>query len=691
MNERATVTAPHDPWARLLVALDTYAPLVLLGALTGVVAFMYLHVFAGEPCGDDNSFHYAEIARIAHAVRAGDLDGWNPGGNAGFASGYYYQVVAQAFPALVSAITGISPLTAFQLGIFVPLVVAPALAYRALRVAGGTSWQALGAAVALPFAMGSLRWGHGADGTFVVGLYTQLWAFAAFPLAFAHAARYVDEGRDLPSALAWGLFCGLAHPFAGIALGVAVVAGVPWTLSRDNRWRIPLRLIVLGLLLVLGSACGWLPVIIDYDGFGGFPHRVSDEVGPGFLELGKLLVTGDILDHGRLPVLTALLPVALVFGRARWMPRWWAAAIAYALLLGFGPLLGKVGPDDLVPAVRFWGALQIVLAMLVGGGVVAAVERTWRLHLGEPWRPMISAAAGTICAIVALVLIGLSVEVQRARVHVADDYPKIQRRDLDPVLAKLRELPPGRTQVRAGAENHWAIMLPYILTDHAPFLVMGGAALQSSASYVYTWELRDRDPKRAAWIFDAPYVITRADRAGEITGAEVVTTTPGYTLLRFPAPGLVSPVQVTGTLPAGRTAARAEGVKWLWSEQPLAEQVLAHAGSGGAGAPPHGRVITVRRNGSQIAADVAVDRTAATPTTFLVRETWHPRWRATVDGQAVAIRRVTPEFMAVDVPPGVHAIALHFDRPWWSLALWLLWPALPLVTWLLARRRAASA
>ena len=28
-----------------------------------------------------------------------------------------------------------------------------------------------------------------------------------------------------------------------------------------------------------GAACAWLPVLVDYEAFGGFPHRVVDEVG----------------------------------------------------------------------------------------------------------------------------------------------------------------------------------------------------------------------------------------------------------------------------------------------------------------------------------------------------------------------------------------------------------------------------
>jgi hypothetical protein len=75
--------------------------------------------------------------------------------------------------------------------------------------------------------------------------------------------------------------------------------------------------------------------------------------------------------------------------------------------------------------------------------------------------------------------------------------------------------------------------------------------------------------------------------------------------------------------------------------------------------------------------------TARAPTTFLVRESWHPRWVATLDGAPAPIRRVSPDMMAVDVGAGDHALVLRFVRPLWVWALWLLWPLAAVLGWLL--------
>ena len=66
---------------------------------------------------------------------------------------------------------------------------------------------------------------------------------------------------------------------------------------------------------------------------------------------------------------------------------------------------------------------------------------------------------------------------------------------------------------------------------------------------------------------------------------------------------------------------------------------------------------------------------------FVIRESWHPRWTATLDGEPARIRRVTPDYMAIDVPAGEHTFQLDFDRPKWIWFLWVLWPWLAISGW----------
>jgi uncharacterized membrane protein YfhO len=85
--------------------------------------------------------------------------------------------------------------------------------------------------------------------------------------------------------------------------------------------------------------------------------------------------------------------------------------------------------------------------------------------------------------------------------------------------------------------------------------------------------------------------------------------------------------------------------------------------------------------------DIVAEVDATAPTTFMARESWHPRWHAYLDGAEVPLRRVTPDFFAVDAPAGQHRIAFRFQRPWWAHAAWLAWPVVPLAAWGATRRR----
>ena len=131
---------------------------------------------------------------------------------------------------------------------------------------------------------------------------------------------------------------------------------------------------------------------------------------------------------------------------------------------------------------------------------------------------------------------------------------------------------------------------------------------------------------------------------------------------------------------------------WLKSDMPLKSQIMAYVGSGTAGPPPQGKTLRAWRQDSPgDDADIVAEVEATAPTTFWVHESWHPRWHAFVDGDEVPVRRVTPDFPAVDVPAGKHTIELRFQRPMWLILSWLAWPGAALAAWLVLRSLARRA
>jgi hypothetical protein len=269
---------------------------------------------------------------------------------------------------------------------------------------------------------------------------------------------------------------------------------------------------------------------------------------------------------------------------------------------------------------------------------------------------------------------------------VLADYEASHGDELLEITRLLQREPPGRKQVGSGAENHWWNLLSYEYGRRPSLLMMGGGGLQASPNYDFLWTVKDF--AKNAWVYDAPILVFENKNAGTMPSGDNILETKQYQARRLIAPGLVSPVQITGTLPPGRKPAHTAAIEWFKSEAPRKDQLLAYDGSGGPGEPPHGTTLHASRQDSpgdlpDIVAEV--DVTAAT--TFVARESWHPRWHAYLDGVEVPVRRVTPDFPAVDVGPGHHAIAFRFLRPWWAHASWLAWPLVPLLAWLVTRRR----
>ncbi len=880
---------PRDSWAVAADWLSEHGALIVLAHVTIVVAIIHGPVFNGPPIGDDLTFHMAESRRIADCLRVGDFDFWNPSANAGYASAYYYQVIPQLVSAVPAAIFG-HLLFWFQLSVFVPLVLAPLAAYKGMRLIGATPWQAVIAAFVVAFINGESRWGTGNAGTFRVGLYTQTWALAAFPLALGYGVRWLDDAKQLAPALAWGAFVGLCHPFAGIAVGLALASGwfagfvmgqarqlylpaplavIPWAICRvfgktdvtlgrwikdhvspvvngtfliyagggllglgvvmsrgliaalpglgfhttatlifgaglvlggvalivflreyDVPWRDPEvrarvfqfhRLVILGAALIIATVPGWITLLVDYSGFGGFPHRVNDEIGPGFkgLLFGRTnpnfvgYFTGGILDYGRrmgnvdiwrAPVFTWLVPFCAIFARGKYFRWLWTPAAVFALLLGLGPHLGQT-QDDLFPMVRFLGAMQITLALAVGAGTLIVFKRVWDEPDGSWLARFAMIFTAAVVALIVLLWVWLSfpghiIDAIEWIVHVANWFPANwfdvlvvarvvatvlvvalvaaivlrgwrwldqqsvvrtvvaaaaaamlavsvpqgfaalisrvgtfgDRAELAQVDAVIDALPPGRKQAGEGAGNHWWNMLPYVFDRIPGLLQMGGGGLQASPNYDFLWT--GRDTAKNAWIYDAPYYVNSKDKADKVRGGDVIATTAHYQVRRFPADGLVAPVRVIAVLPAG-TRKNEPGHKaaldWLRSQHPTANEVMAYDGYGQAGDAPAGSVLRWWRQDSpgdesDIVAKVHVDK----PTTFVIRESWHPRWHAYIDGDETFVRRVTPDFLAVDAPVGEHTIEMRFERPWWANASWLMWPATCLAAWWITRRRRDS-
>ncbi len=163
------------------------------------------------------------------------------------------------------------------------------------------------------------------------------------------------------------------------------------------------------------------------------------------------LLEGQLLDFGRLPVLTVLCAAGLAVGLLRRELWPWLAVVAVALLVACGPMSFASLPGlGLLQLHRAIAVLHLALVGLVGLG---AAQLTQALVA-----PVRSRRLALATALVAVVVLGALARDRRGLMAAAElgATELADLRDLHQVIARVRailEEQPGR--VYAGAANGW--------------------------------------------------------------------------------------------------------------------------------------------------------------------------------------------------------------------------------------------
>src|SRR3989441_913193 len=527
----------------------------LLGSLLVLVlvqALILRGLFApGEPFGEDLSIHFAETAQLARAFVERDFSLWNFSANLGFPSGYYYQVLPQAVPALAKLVLGndIPLLLLFKICISLPVLLLPVSCYLALVALELPRPAAVGGATAAGLAFGLSSWGLGIDSLFTAGLYTQAWGMLFSPVAVAYSSRFLTTGNHLGVATLLVLLTGLCHPFVGFCL-FFVVPIVPWW-RRGVRAGLA-RVGILAASALAASAFFWLPILVHYDSFGGFPTRLPSESGLAPKTFLTLLLAGKLLDNGRLPVLTALLvPAAVVAVRqgSASLVRLGLHGALFGLLITIGPAFGKA-PDDLLPAIRFLAPMQLSLALLAGAGAVLAAQSI--LLRGSRVRRALAGARAASAVGVFVYLVATAAQYSAERVRTITHSPFFHRDDLERMMGALATRPPGRvlTGSALGTGSHWWMYLPTAYLGYPGVRAYGGAALQSSPNFASLRALAIGSD--VASLFGVRYVIARSDRLFRAPAGRFVSASGRYVLREIAGASLFAPVRVTGLISEDR-------------------------------------------------------------------------------------------------------------------------------------------
>ena len=405
------------------------------------------------------------------------------------------------------------------------------------------------------------------------------------------------------------------------------------------------------------------------------------------------LVTGQLLDHGRPPVVTVFAAVGLGLAWLAWSSdvnaRVLPVALALSLLFAFGrTTFGSIvevipGSADLFFR-RFTMGAQLAALLLAGRGAAWLAAGCVRLLEARIplWRAAFSPAFVLVGAIAALAPAwiqlgaydrhgGAAIAAQRR----ADDT---EGAEVDRLLAVIKRDGGGRTY--AGMPSNWGQDFTVGAVPVVKYLesrdvdevgyTLRTASLMTDPEYMFD----DRDPSDYR-LFGIRYLILPARDQPPVPAHLAMRSGP-YWLWTIAGGGYFQAGRIVGEISANRTNVGARSVALLRSGLAADGAYLSvRYGVDGGG---DGRLPTVRSQYSASPAragraDLDDGEASATvrmrrPGIVVLSASYDPGWTAAVNGRRRPTRMVAPALVAVDVPAGTEHVVFRFhgygDYPW---------------------------
>jgi Gpi18-like mannosyltransferase len=663
--------------AALLVLPMLFNAIVLLPEMTVAI-----------PSNNDDADHFAYIQRADDALSRGanPFDFWAPEMEFGFPPFVYYQHLPHlAVVALHRVLPFIDLLTLFNKVRWSLMVLLPLTVWWSLRQLGVPAPGAVMAGAASALVAGDGRFGIEYD-SFVWrgwGMYTQLWGVHLTFLALALVHDLLERGRGLMRTILVVSALALSHLIwaymAAISFAVLSLVGL-----RRATWRARLaRLAAVGIGAAVITSYMWLPFLMTR----AYLNVTQPYLPPwrfdsfGFGQIATWVVTGDLLDHARLPVLTALLAVGI--GAAiRMRDRLAALAVAlfavWLVLWSGRTSLGALA--DLLPfshglhVHRFVGGLDVASILLIALGAAFL----WRILRADerPRRALFVGAVFTLLLVPAV--------LERADYYGWNTTWMTQTRDaighdsdLATVVDVLKDLPPGR--VYAGLNDDWqkatdlvpfnSVRIPDVLNfEGLSRMAKPYASLSLDGDVAFSFDPSDR----AQWdLFNVRYAVARTGQTVPAFLAPL-RTIGRYTLYAAPTTGWITFAQSYLTRSVATDNELFFDLRDTIAPAWTAEHVFVRyaypaASTGPRTASRISRCYDTRRvSYERMQADRYDALLACDGGTSLVilKITYHPNWHVTVDDTPAETFMVSPGFIGFEMPAGTHFItAQYFSTP----------------------------
>jgi hypothetical protein len=561
------------------------------------------------------------------------------------------------------------------------------------------------------------------------GLYTQLWGMLLLPPALAQTYSALRTGRGyfwavllLAATLLSHLVLGyIAFVSVGLLSLLRALGSGAWTTIRQQVWPRARRLALLLALVGVVSAYFLIPFLLDSPYMNRSVWEDPAKLdGPGHAWTLKALVTGALFDFGRFPSLTLLLGAGLIICLWRWREERYRIPVALFLLwllLYFGrPTWGML--LDFLPLSRTLHLHRLIGGVHLGGIYLVGIS------LALPWCWALSQSSLVRVTLVAVATLGLLYPVYRERGHYLDENARwmveshaalaAEGEDIAVLFETLRQAPPGR--VYAGRGANWgadyrvgAIPL-YALLNNVAGLDMVGYLYHALSLNADIQVLLDESRPDHFALFNVRYIVVPAGQAPP-GFVEPVDSFGRHSLYRLATGGYFDLVDSDVIFAGHRDDFFTAASQWLASDLPRLKQHPAISLDGvvqGAGqvlplseaeaviplmaAPANslrGRIVSEGIEAEAYSAEVEVERDSV----LMLKATYHPNWRATVDGAPAETLMLMPSYVGVRLAPGRHQVRLAYGpgplRPALLIAGLLALAVVALAEWL-ARRRVTA-
>jgi hypothetical protein len=660
------------------------------------LALLAVQVRHPEPFLNDAVLHTGLLRAMADAPANGQslLDPWVGAWGLGFPVFHYYQSLPHflVLGLWKMSFGGMSLITAFQTVLWLALGTLPVPVYLGCRKLGARRAGAAAAAVLLPLIRTDYLHGLELESSTWQGLgqFTQAVGIWFLPLGLAWSWMALRTGRGLARAALLMTATFLSHLALGymafLALGLAALLH-----PREIPARIA-RLAAVATITVLASAPVVVPILREFA-----YYNISTLVPMwkylsfGHAEVLAKLAQGDLLDFGRFPVITILAGAGLVraaiLARRRETERGLLVFFLFFLALFFGrPTWGRL--LDLLPlgsGFHFSRALTLVqwTAVIAAG-----------LAVGDALERVARARAGTVAALLLAATIAAVPVVERtgylrrnaALIREAAAEYAAERDDLNAAIAAARGDGERRVYAGLGAAGDPHAWGGSFMVGWVPVYAYLPVRGVDAFGYLHhMWSLNsdlfsafDERREHHYRIFNIGAVIAPPGQPTHPLAQETASF-GRFTVHEFDSGGFLELVDAPYTVDVAKKDIPRLHRTWLTG--PLARTGLhpmvhlreaggqppgtAHAIGGydlrlpSATPPPgpRGEVLSASRSGDDFFARVRVDRECR----LLLKMTYHPAWKATVNGDDAPVAHLLPSYCAVPLSPGTHEVRFRYS------------------------------